>query len=599
MDQKRGVFAKARRLAPALDRAVRTALERILSSKTFSRSLRMRRFLRYTVEQVLEGKSDQLKEYAVAVEVFDRAPTFDARLDPIVRVEARRLRDKLRQYYQTEGRFDDVEIEYPVGSYVPRWRKRKSGPPGRELHGSPCSEEKSLVVLPFANLSADSENEYFSDGLTEQIIHELTKLDGLRVVAWQSAFQLKGKPCDLRTIGEQLHVGAVLGGSVRRSGNRVRIAAQLVLIEDGRYLWSETYERQMRDVLGIQDEISRAIAGTLRLKLVGEAAVTQARRRDHNPVAYQLYLRGRFHWNKRSPEELRKSIQHYERAIAVDPEFPLGYAGLADAYSLLGDYGLTAPVDIMPKAKEAAEKALSLDPTLAEAHTSLAFIKSLFEWRWEEAEEHYRKSIALNPGYVTAHHWYGLDFLALHGRLEDAEAEVRIAAQLDPLSPIINEGVSYMLLLSRRYEEAIEQSRRVLELDPQFYKAFTGMGRAYSLMGRYSEAIGLLEKGRLLAGDMPSILGALGQTYALAGREQGARRLLAQLQALSERRFIPSTCFAIVHLGLGEKSRALDWLELGCERHELTVTSINSHPLYDSLRNEPRFSALLQRIGFT
>lgn len=586
--------ARSRASSAVSDRSARLQLDRILASRAFRRAGRISRFLRYTVEQTLDGRGEELKEYLVAVEVFDRKPDFDSGQDPIVRVEARRLRSKLRQYYDGEGRNDEIEIEFPIGSYLPRFCRRGPSSPARE---ATADDRESLVVLPFTNLSPDPENEYFCDGLTEQIIHELTKLEGLRVVAWQSAFQLKGTPCDLRTIGERLRARVALGGSVRRSGDRLRIAAQLVLIEDGRYLWSETYERQMRDVLGIQDEISQAIAATLQIRL-SAGAMQPVRKKRHDPVAYNLYLRGRFHWNRRSPEDLRKSIQYYERAIAIDPDFALAYAGLSDSYSLVADYGVAACEDTMPKARFAAEKALALDGSLAEAHTSLGFIKSLYDWDWPSGEAHYRRSIALNPGYATAHHWYGLDFLALQCRHDEALAEVEIAVQLDPLSPIINDGLGYVHILARRFDEAVAHYRRAADLDPLFYKTYTGMGRAYSLLGRYDDAITMFEKGRSLAGDVPSILGALGHTYGMAGHRQKALGLLDELQRLAERGFIASSCFALVHIGLGEKDRALRWLELGCERRDIALTSIGAHPIYDPLRSEPRFLSLLKKMGF-
>lgn len=591
----RGTGASTARGAGVSPKAVRSQIDRILASSAFARSERMRRFLRFTVGEVLEGRAGQLKEYLVGVEVFDRKASYDSRVDPIVRVEARRLRSKLRTYYETEGRSDAVLIEYPTGSYVPQFRAREphaiEAPRGTEAES--CAEEKSIVVLPFTNLSADPENEYFSDGLTEELIHALTKIEGLRVVAWPTAFQLKDKPYDLRSIGEQLKVGAALGGSVRRSGDRLRVSAQLVLVSDGRYLWSETYERQMKDVFAIQDEIAQAIAGRLRIRLAAP------RRREYDLVAYNLYLRGRFHWNKRSPDELKRSIQYYERAISVDPDFSLGYAGLADSYSLLAEYGLVDPAGIIPKARSAASKALELDPTLAEAYTSLGLITSVYDWDWRQGEEHYKRAIALNPGYATAHHWYSIDFLASLGRLEEAWAELQTALQLDPLSAIINEGEGYLQMLSRRYDDAIAAFEKLLELDPHFYKAYTALGRVYSLKGCYEDAIAMLEKGReMAAGNVPSILGALGQTYALSGKEQEARRLLETLSDLTERGYVSSTCFALIHAGLGENARALEWLELACDRHELSIATIYIHPAYDTLRSEPRFKALLQRIGF-
>ncbi len=572
-------------------RSIEENLQRILASKEFASSARMSRFLRFAVERALCGQSEELKEYVLGVEVFDRKPSYDPRVDPIVRVEARRLRSKLESYYAGEGSADELIIEFPKGTYAPVFREKASS-----LAVAPPAETPragAIAVLPFSNLSSEPDTEYFSDGLTEELIHGLTKLDGLMVVAWNSAARLKGQPYDVREIGRQLNVSTVLVGSVRGSGERLRVMAQLVDTSNGRYLWSETYDRQIEDLFAIQEEISRAIVKTLQLKLIAPSI----RHGAYNLEAYNLYLKGRFQWNKRTAEGLKRSVQLFEQAIALDQDFALGYAGLSDAYSLLADYGLVKPADIMPAAESAARKALEIDPTLAEAHASLGLIRSLYAWEWAEAEQHYRRAIDLNPGYATTHFWFAIDYLGMLGRWEEAFQEIEIALQLDPLSPVIREGKGFLLMLSKRYDEAIEEYRQTLDLDCFFYKAFTAMGRAYTQKGMYEEAITMLQKGRSLSGDMPNILGALGQTYALASRPAEARRLLEELAELSKRRHVSSTCFALIHLGLGEKEQALDWLETGARGRETPLAGLKVHPAYDNLRGEPRFQALLRTLG--
>jgi TolB-like protein/Flp pilus assembly protein TadD len=574
---------------------IQDQLQRILSSKPFAQSARMSRFLRFTVERAVCGQPDRLKEYVIGVEVFDRKASYDPRVDPIVRVEARRLRSKLKIYYETEGLSDELIIEFPKGTYAPLFRCRGAAP--EPLPAAVAGPGGGIAVLPFSNLSSEPDTEYFSDGLTEELIHGLTKVGGLMVVAWSSAARLKGQPYDVRDIGRQLSVSTVLVGSVRSSGDRLRVMAQLIDTASGQYLWSETYDRQMADLFAIQEEISRAIVKTLRIKLMDRPGAPVIRRGEYNLEAYNLYLKGRFHWNKRTADGLNRGLHYFEQAIAVDPGFAPGYAGLADAYSLLADYGLVNPGDIMPAAETAARKALEIDPTLAEAHTALASIRVSYFWEWAEAEEHYRRAIDLNPGYATARHWLAVDYLAMLGRLDEAMVEIEIAQQLDPLSPIIREGKGFLFMLSRRYPEAIEEYRQMLELDCFFYKAFTSMGRAYTQMGMYDEAITMLQKGRSLSGEIPNILGALGQTYALASRPADARRLLEELSELAKRRHVPSTCRALIHLGLGEKERALEWLETGCQKREGPMVALKVHPAYDDLRGEPRFQALLRRIG--
>jgi serine/threonine-protein kinase len=570
--------------------SIRRQLERVLSGRTFADAERMSRFLRFAVEHSLSGNSARLKEIIIGLEVFDKPPSYDPRLDPIVRVEARRLRAKLAAYYQSEGQHDDLIIELPKGAYAPVFRPRI--PPAE------TPRESTIAVLPLTNLSPEPDSDYFSDGLTEELIHALTKVSGLTVVAWNTAAQMKGREDDPAAVGEQLNVSNVLRGSVRRFGDRLRITAQLIDTCTGHYVWSENYERQFRDVFAIQAEIATAIVNALKLRLVRPDALQPKVHVPRNLESYNLYLKGRFHANERTPEALKRSVICFQKAIVLDPNCALAHAGLADAYSLLADYGLLSSAEGMPKAKAAAQRAIDLDPELGEAYTSLALIRAIYDWQWKDAESLYRRAIALNPGYATVHHWYALDFLAMVGRLEEATREIEIAHQLDPLSSIILEGRGSLRLLAREYDEAIEAYAKVLQNDPSFYKGYTSMGRVYTQKGSYEKAIQLLDKGRSLAPDVPNILGALGQTYALAGERNEARRLLSELEALAKRRYVPSTCFALVYAGLGEKSTALGWLETAAKYRELPLVSMYMHPAYDSLRNEPRFAALVKKIGF-
>ena len=322
-------------------------LERILATDTFSRSPRLARFLRFTAQQALEGNEDSLKEYVLGVEVFDRREDYDPRIDPIVRVEARRLRAKLKRHYETGGRDDSVVIEFPLGSYVPRFLKRAAAPPARTVERS----VETIAVLPFTNLSSDPENEYFSDGLTQELIDALTKVEGLRVVAWSSANQFKEQRPDLREIGERLHVRSILEGSVRKSGDVLRIAAQLIHAVDGYYLWSETYERGMKDVFSVQEEISRAIVSTLSVRLTGRPRDPLVKPGTSSVEAHNFYLKGRYCWNKRVEPALLQSIEYYEQAIAADPLYAQPYAGLADAYTIIGQYGIRPARSLMEKAR--------------------------------------------------------------------------------------------------------------------------------------------------------------------------------------------------------------------------------------------------------
>ena len=375
---------------PLSAESVRTQLRKILSSSTFARSERLARFLTFTVEQTLGGRGENLKEFVIGVEVFDKNEKYDPRMDPIVRVEARRLREKLRKYYETEGHDDALYIDFPTGAYVPLVKTREAAGVSKP---AATRAENAIAVLPFVNLSSEQENEYFSDGLTEELINALTKVEGLRVVAWSSAFQLKGKARDIRRIAEQLRVRAVLEGSVRRTADRLRITAQLVDTTDGHYLWSETYERAIKDVFSIQDEISSAIVGALRIKLTGSAGRSLITRYTENLQAYHLYLKGRFYWNKRTEEDFYKALGFFEQAIQIDPNYAPAYAGMADSYIMLGEHGSVPALSIMRKARATASRALEIDPSLAEAHVSLGSVAGLYEWNWRESEQHFRRAL--------------------------------------------------------------------------------------------------------------------------------------------------------------------------------------------------------------
>jgi len=480
-----------------------------------------------------------------------------------------------------------VIIEFLTGGYAPHIRV------GAESAGT---DPATIPVLPFVDLSPTPENEYFSDGLTEELIHALTKLPGMRVVAWNTAAQMRERQQDIPAIRRQLKVGSILSGSVRIAGSSLRVRAQLVDTESGVYRWSETFDRQMQDVFAIQEEIARAIVRTLRVQLGGAPEPRPLSRGRTSLAAYNWYLKGRYLWHRRSPEHLRQSVQCFENAIAADDGSALAYAGLADAFSLLVDYGLMSPVEGIAAAETAAGRAISLDPELAEPHVSLAFIRGTYEWQWEESERLYRRAIELNPGYATAHHWLGVDLYGVTGRFQEALAEIEIAAALDPLSSIILEGRGYVRMLLGRYEEAFEMYREILTFDPSFYKAYTSMGRACAQMGKHAEALELLQKGRSLAGDLPNILGALGQVYGQAGDRQNACALLKELEQLAETRYVPATTFAIVHLGLGNSAQALTFLEQACEARESALTGLKVHPVFASLRGEPRYQKLLEHL---
>ena len=571
--------------------SVRAQLRRILASSEFAASDRMSRFLRIAVTETLAGRTDDLKEYRLGLEVFDRQESFDPGADPIVRVEARRLRSKLAKYYDSHGRYDDIVVELPKGGYVPLFRRRK--PPTAEPSASTA---KRIAVLPFVDLGGTAGGTCFGDGLTWELIHGLTRIESVSVVAWNSAAQLRteGIP-DIAMIREKLQVQAVLTGSIRQSADRLRVVAQMIDTASGVYLWSETYERQADDAADIQQGISEAIIATLRIRLGSVRSNRTAV--AYNPEAYQLYLKGRGQWNQRTEAGIREALESFRQAVVLDTQFAAAYAGMADAYALLAEYGLQQPAQVMAQAKAAAVRALEIDPSLGEAHCSLGLLLALDEWKWAEAEAHFRRALDLNPGYATTHHWLACDFLPIFGRLEEAMREIEIALAVDPLSVIIAEGKAFLFLLQREYEKAELQLRRILDANPSFFRAYASLGRVLIETRRYDEAIQMLERAQSLAGDLPTIWGAMGQAYGRGGQLAKARQMLTRLEKMRSLRYAPATCLALTCLGLGEMDQALTWLERGVEQRESNIVLLGVHPAYEELRGNPRFEKLTAQLG--
>ncbi len=566
-------------------------LKRILSSALFHRSDRLCRFLQFSVEAALDGSSERMKEYVVGVEVFDRGASFDPRIDPVVRVEARRLRAKLKQWHETEGRDSAILIELPTGSYATVFRYRHAAPQSDLIKSGP----KTIAVLPFANLNGDEDLDYFSDGLTEELIHALTRVKGLHVVAWPSALRMKGQEQDIAAIRDRLKVENILRGSVRRFGDRLRMTAQLIDAADEHYLWSEAWDRSASDLLLIEQEIASAIVQKLQVGVVrhvSPAIAVSSRAAE----AHTLYLKGRFHLNKRSPEGLEASVQYFEQATRADERSALAWAGLADAHALIATYGIVQPATGMAAATRAAETAIALDPTLAEPFTCLAFVRG-YEWKWQEAGELYRKSISLNPGYAAAHHWYATDYLVKLGFVQEAIFEADKSIALDPLSSIKLEGRAYLSMVAGDFEDARQRYEDLLEHDRWFYMAWSSLGRLYTRTGDYKKALEMYRKARSIAGDFPKILGAYGQTLGLAGETADARAVLDSLNVMSQTRYVGKATFALIHLGLGEEDIALDRLDQMVEAHELSCAGLKIHPAWDALRTHPRFQVLLKQIG--
>ena len=463
-------------------------------------------------------------------------------------------------------------------------------------HKGAADHRPSVAVLPFANLSSDVENEYFSDGLTDELINALSQLRGLRVVCRTSVFEFKNKAQSVRKIGMELGVPNVLEGSVRRSGDRLRVTAQLVHVNDACQLWAGRFDRKMTDVFDIQDEIAQTIARTLEVTLTGLEGKALVKRYTDDLEAYQLYLKGRFHWNARTAEGFTRAREYFEAALARDPAYAPAYSGLADYYMSVAAWGLAPPTQAWPDAKTAALKALEVDPSLAEAHASLGVYRTYGEWDWAEGEREFLRARKLNPGDVNARVLYAT-YLIQRGRFADAQAEMERALDMDPLSATVNTYVAGVAHYARRYDDSIELCRKALELAPNDVELFCVLALNYEQKRMFETAIDTFETARRMSGESPLVLGSLGATYARAGRTEKARELAGQLQTMSHERYVPPIAHAWIHIALGEADQAFDWLERAADAHDSLLCYLGVGPIYDVLRAHPRFRGLMRTIG--
>ncbi|HKO62461.1 MAG TPA: protein kinase [Pyrinomonadaceae bacterium] len=459
----------------------------------------------------------------------------------------------------------------------------------------------SLAILPFtyvsndAQLMANADREYLSDGLTESIINNLSQLENLKVIARSSVFRYKGKELDVRAIGRELNVRAVLTGQIIQNGDELTIQVALTDVEGDRSIWGETYQRKTADIQSVQREIARNVSEKLRLKLTGADQTQLAKTDTQSGEAYEAYLKGRYHWNKRTDEGFKKAIGYFQDAITKDGSYALAYTGLADCYTLRSDYGFLAPKEGYALAKGAVTLALKYDESLAEAHTSLASIKAVTDWDWQGAENEYRRAVELNPKYATAHHWYAAQLL-LQGRLDEALQEIKIAQQLDPLSLGINKDFAVILLYAGDYERALEQCRKTLEIEPDFHMMSTYIAQIYEQQQKYLLAIQELEKAHALAPEDGEITYGLGQAYALMGRKPEAQKILDELnQPLKQNVYLPKEA-AYLNVLLGDKEQAIAILEKAAEDHYMAVAELNVDPRFAELRNEPRVRVILQKV---
>lgn len=459
-------------------------------------------------------------------------------------------------------------------------------------------KSKSIAVLPFTNMSDSKEDEYFSDGLTEDIITQLSKIRGIeKVIARTSVMRYKESDKSVREIAKELDVATVLEGSVRRVGNQIRIVAQLIDAESEGHLWAETYDKELTQIFAIQSDVAQRIAAALKTKLSPSEKEKIEKKQTENTEAYQLCLKGRFYWNKRNKEGFEKAIYYFNQAIGKDPAYALAYAGLADVYAVMGSYFLITPKESVEKARAAAQKSLAIDEYIAEPHAALAAQYESYDWDWSNAEREYRRAIDLNPNYATAHQWYG-EFLSNMGRLDEGVSEIRKAQELDPLSPIVYVSLGgWPLFALHRYDEGIQQLKKALEIDANFSRAYFVLGQAYLLTGKHDDAILEIKKAIEFSDSSLEYIAWLGFAYGNIGQKNEAEKILGSLLQLEKRQYVSPYLIGEIYIGMGEKDSAFIWLNRAVEAHDNAMEFLKIDPTVNSIRGDGRFAELMKKVG--
>lgn len=606
---------------------VRAALEVIVASEGFASAGRLPHLLRHLVEAALAGQTDRLKESVLGIEFFGRDADFDPRLDSVVRVEARRLRSRLEEYYAGPGREDRVRIRLPKGGYVPvfeyaapeaqpaieltpmprgwklagilallaaagiglGWWQTQSM---RKLREAPLA---TIAVLPFENTTGDPDGDYFSDGLTDEIVNRLARTPGIRVVARSLTAAYRGKAPSLDEIAAKFQASMLVEGSVRRQAQRLRVTARLVAVRDGATLWAESYERTMADVFAIQDEIAQSIATALRVRSASPGTAPPAVQRPSSLEAYHLYLRGRQQSNMNTAENMLRAVQYFEDALRLDPGYAPALASLSTAVTVAGYYKLIPPAEALARARQAARRAVEIDPLLAEAHAALGLSLAWQDWKWAEAEAAFRKAIEADPHSATARGFYAVGVLLPEKRLKEAQAEFRTALDLDPLPLFLNYTFAFFFLVGERPMDAVRQYERVLELEGLHPDVYWDYGMALAYAGRRDEARRAFQTSRQRRGAKD--LNPQGLEAFLCGDVETARRQAPGIEAAAAAGRADAMDAARLFAALGDRNRALDWLERAVERREPEAVWIKADPRLASLRGLPRHDALVRRVG--
>jgi len=568
---------------------IRAQLDRILSSKAFRQVDRLQRFLTFIVNETLASHGDNLKEFLIGVEVFGKEGSFDPRMDPIVRVQARRLRARLTRYYREEGQNDETLIELPKGGYSPIFQNIEGGEAKHSV-ASVLASRNTIVVAPFLDDSQEHDLEYFCRGLTEEIVHTLTNTKKLRVIPWTPAD-------DRRDAMERMTTAMRITGSVRKSRDTVRITAHLVDTASGCYLWSASIDRQADDAFAVQEEVARSILEKLQNELSGAGHGRAADRPTENLAAYNLYLQGRHRLDQRTEEGLRKAVEFFDKAAAEDPQYAQAFSGLSDAYGLLGHYGVLSPLEVWTKAASNAAWAVLLDEDSVEAHTSLAHAKATQDWDFLGSEREFQRAISLDPRYATARHWYAMSCLAPLGRLEEALQEILLAHTIDPISSIISRDLAMTYYYRREFEMALEQCDRTIEQNPHFVAAYWTLGLVQEQRGDLDESSAAFQRAIQLAPQSPRMRSGLARTLAVSGKRDEALRILSELHDLSRKRYVSPFELASIRFALGNPDEGFEWLAKAFQDRCFELVATKVDPRFDALRGDTRFKHMSAQLG--
>ena len=587
---------RSRTVAPSItpkDDGVREQLERVLTSATFRQVDRLKRFLNFIVTEAVSGRGDQLKEYVIGVHVFDKEASFDPRADPIVRVQARRLRTRLMRYYREEARPGELVIELPKGGYAPTFKPHEPNATTRRSIGAALVRQNTIAVLPFADHSATGDLGSFCQALRHETIARLAAVDTLRVLAWDPNEATQAN--DPRQAVDTLHAALVVSGSVRSFGDKLRVTTHIIDGASGSYFWSETLDFRAPD-FAAQEAVAQAVTKKLQAGAISGGGV-RGRRPTDNLAARNLYLQGRYHMNQRTEEGLRKAVEFFERAIVEDSHYALAHSGLADGYGLLTHYGVFGPADVWTKAASSAASAVMLDPDSSEAHTSLAHMKSTQDWDWLGAEREFQLAISLDPSYATAHHWYAMSCLVPMGRLDEALDEMFVAQSLDPVSSIVARDLALVHLFRRDFEAALEQCDHAIELNAHFSPAYWALGLVQEQRKDFDEAAAAFQRAIHLSPQTPRMQAGLARTQALAGKRKEASEILRKLETLSAQRYVSPFEFASMRFALGQIDLGFRWFNKACQDRSFELLWMRVDPRLDPVRSEKRFEAAAKQMG--